>query len=256
MKIKISLVLLLFLIQPLFGDHHNEGDSPSDTVGFSPAFAVSSILDFGDFDLHTFIAAEFNSESPHVYEFQALLYYRVFRNLKAGVFYRLQMGQRHDDDWIRNDDGSWGWDDASSRLENIAGADLTPRFLLSFMPGKSWVLKTKVRYSYSFYNRNQKVLFRPELTWFLMKNRKPVWNFSAAYGLYFPLNFSDSLIYEHGPYLTISRHIGDSLILSLFGEYRTRYWSSSAEYIAAGGDYHVHEERYRAGLNLIWRTRI
>ncbi len=253
---KTILPLLLFCLFPLFSfaDHHNEGDMPVDTVGFTPSFRLASILDFGDFDFHTSISGDFNHESPDVYELQALLYYRVLKNLKAGVFYKLQMGQRHDDDWVKDAEGNWIWEDSRTRLENIAGVDLTPRMLLPFLPGRSWVLSSKVRYSYNFFNQNQKILLRPELSYFLMKDRKPRWHFSTAYGIYFPLNFSDRIIYEHGPYLTVSRYIGTDLILSLFGEYKIRYWTSSEEYIAAGGTYDVNEQKYKLGLSLIWKT--
>ncbi|HET6486076.1 MAG TPA: hypothetical protein VFH83_06630, partial [Spirochaetia bacterium] len=64
-------------------------------------------------------------------------YYRVIPNLKLGAFYRLQAGARHDDDWIQTgpNPDDWGWQDTTSRWENVLMLDASPRFLLSFLPG-------------------------------------------------------------------------------------------------------------------------
>ncbi len=251
---KISPFLFWFLLIPgfaLFGNH-----IPSSTTEFVPAFRMASLLGFGDFDLHTSLAGDFKTEAPDFYEVQALLYYRLLKHLKVGAFYSLHLGDRHDDDWVQRADSTWEWEDSGGRLESLAGVDLTPRVLLPFLPGRNWLFSQKIRYSYNFYNQEQTLLFRPELSYFLMKNRNPQWNFSAAYGIYFPLNFSDSLIYEQGPYLSLSRYLGDSLILSLFGDYRRRSWSSSRDSLAAGDSYLVTEQSYRLGTSLIWRVAL
>lgn len=258
MKKRLSVFILFFLFFILFhssADHHNEEDKPAEHIEFSPAFRLASIFEYRDWDFQLSLSGEFREESPDYYELQSLLYYRVLKHVKVGVFHSLQKGERHDNDWISEGDG-WFWRDSSDRYENLIGADITPRVLLPFLPGKNWLLSGKTRYSYNLNNDQQKILFRPELSYFHMKNRSPRWSVNTAYALYFPLNFSDALLYEHGPYLSFNFHIKQNLLLSLNGDYRLRNWSSSETFKDAGGDYLIQDQRYRLGASLIWKIDI
>ncbi|MDC7231943.1 MAG: hypothetical protein PQJ58_01830 [Spirochaetales bacterium] len=259
MKTRItSVLLLLFLIFPASrtaADHHNEEDRPSDHSELSPAFHLGLIGEYNDWDLHLNFSGEYREESPDFYEFQSVLYYRVIPNIKAGVFYSLHKGERHDDDWIW-DGEDWVWYDSTKRYEHLVGADLSPRFLLPFLPGRNWLVYGRTRYSYNFYNGDQKLLFRPELSYFHLKNRSPRWNINGAYALYFPLNFGETLIYEHGPYGNINFFLRQNLLLGLTGEYRIRYWSSSSEFRETGSEYSATEKRFSLGASLIWKIDI
>ena len=147
-------------------------------------------------------------------------YYRLHSNLKAGVFYTLQRGARHDDDWIDLDPG-WEWLDTRGRTEHVLALDVSPRFQLSFLPGRNWVLMLKTRYRYDTHGSEHTLILRPGLTYFLLVDRNPVLNLSFNYGLYFPLNFGSTLIYGHAPYVTVLWHIGPSVKLELSGTYRS-----------------------------------
>jgi hypothetical protein len=209
------------------------------------------MADFGIWDAYLGISGDFRTESPDVQTLQTGLYYRVNRNLKAGLFYSLQRGERHDDDWIRPE-GDWLWKDSSDRLESILTADLSPRFLLPRLPGRNWIITSRFRYSYNLDNNHQSLQFRPDLGYFLMKRRQPLWNFNAAYALYFPLNFSEVPLYEHGPYLAALYHYSPEVKLELSAEYRMRYWTASSEFADAGGSYTIRDDSLRLGAALIW----
>lgn len=254
-SIAISLFLLLYPALPSWADHHNEEDKPVENSEFTPAFRLASIVDYKDWDLHLSFSGEFREESADFYELQSVLYYRLFRHLKLGVHYSLQKGERHDDDWITEGDG-WFWKNSSDRYENLIGADITPRTILPFLPGRNWLLSGKTRYSYNLNNDQQKILLRPELSYFHMKNRSPRWSLSTAYALYFPLNFSDAVLYEHGPYFSLNLHMKKNLLLSLNGDYSIGNWSSSESYKNAGGEYLIHNHRYRLRASLIWKIDI
>lgn len=187
-------------------------------------------------------------------------YYRLLRNLKVGAFYRLQWGALHDDDWIGEwDTGAgawiWKWRDTQDRLEQLLILDVSPRFLLSFLPGRNWVFQLKSRYLLNTWNLQSSVLVRPELTWFLLVDRRPVLNLSLAYGLYFPLSFGESLLYEHAPYVALLYHVSPAVQLELSGSYRTLIWSTSQDVLDAGqSSYRAALGSWVVGLGLLLRV--
>jgi hypothetical protein len=183
-------------------------------------------------------------------------YYRLHRNLKAGAFYRLQWGALHNDDWIGIPGVPWDWlwRDTSERLEQVLILDASPRFLLPFLPGRDWVLQVKSRYLLNFWNLQHSLLLRPELTWFRIVDRRPVLNLSLAYGLYFPLNFGETLIYEHGPYLALLYHVSPAMQLELSASYPVRIWTTSPDVLTAGETpYQKELGRLELGLGLLLR---
>jgi hypothetical protein len=161
-------------------------------------------------------------------------YVRPLPNIKLGVFYRLQAGARHDDDWISPTAGAWEWRDTTDRLEHTLIADLSPRFLLPFLPGRDWVFMLKARYELSSHDLQQALLLRPSLTWFLMIDREPLLSLSWAYGLYFPINFGTTTVYQHGPYFELLYHLGQYLKLEVTGSWKTTVWSPSAQLLSSG----------------------
>lgn len=168
------------------------------------------------------------------YRYQALTvggYYRVHRNLKAGLFYRVQVGARHDDDWVATSPG-WGWADTSRRFEHIAMADLTPRVRLGFLPGGNWVASVKNRYGYNVSNGLQTALVRPGLTWFWIVDREPRLNVSAQYATYLSLSFGDRWWYRHGPYLNLLYHATPFLQVDATLAYESIYWTESEDFRA------------------------
>jgi hypothetical protein len=163
-------------------------------------------------------------------------YVRPLPNLKLGVFYRLQAGVRHDDDWQRTGDTGtpWAWADTTGRAEHQLVVDISPRFLLPFLPGGDWVFMLKTRYHLSSQQLLQSILVRPTLSWFLMVDRMPVLTVAAAYGLYFPLNFGTFPLYQHGPYVEVLYHLGRFVKLELTGAWKAVIWSASRELLDSG----------------------
>jgi hypothetical protein len=179
-------------------------------------------------------------------------YYRLFKNLKVGAFYRLQDGAHHDDDWVSDGIGNWGWQDTSGRLENILMLDASPRVMLDFLPGRNWVFMLKGRYMYNFFNGYQTIMARPELTYFWIQDRVPILNVSLSYEMYFPLNFGSTLLYEAYPYLTVLWHATPDVALELGGAYKTIVWSTSADAVL-GGDpsYQIYFNSFAVTLGVV-----
>jgi len=193
-------------------------------------------------------------EGPeHTFGYRALTvgsYFRPHKNLKVGLFYRLQAGARHDDDWIDLDPG-WEWQDTRDRLEHVLIADASPRVQLGFLPGRNWVATLKGRYLLNTFNLQQAILLRPGLTYFLLVDREPLLNFSFNYGLYFPLNFGSTVIYEQAPYLSVLYHLSPNLKLEATGSYKSVVWSSSQDSIEAGDSYQVTYKAFTVGFGLL-----
>jgi len=183
-------------------------------------------------------------------------YYRPLKNLKVGGFYRLQAGVRHDDDWVSNPNpsGPWLWQDTRGRMENELMLDVSPRFLLDFLPGRSWVLMVKGRYIYNTFENQQSIMVRPELTFFWLVNEEPFLDFLAAYEAYFPLNFGSTLIYESYPWIGIHYHVTPDLMLELGASYKSTVWSSSQEWLATPPNppYQVIYSRWVASFGVIY----
>ncbi|AHC16526.1 hypothetical protein [Salinispira pacifica] len=178
-------------------------------------------------------------------------YLRVIDNLKLGAFYRMQLGSRHDDDWISDGAGGWSWADSSRRLEHLIIADATPRVLLPFLPGEDWVGGVKARYLYNFHNGQQSLYIRPGLTYVYLVRRSPVFNLSLAYAAGIGLNFSSG-IYSHDLYANGLYHLSDGVKLELRLGWNRTTWETSADGREAGLDYRYSPDIFRAGAGIIF----
>lgn len=197
--------------------------------GFVELEMVSRLfLDVDDWDPMAELVGRFESEDFQ-FGYRALTlgtYYRIHENVKAGAFYRVQQGARHDEDWGVRYDGDLKRENTTDRTEQVLIADLTPRFLFDFLPGEDWVFALKNRYHFNLYNTNQSLLLRPQLTYFRIRNRQPVVNVTGAYGIYLALNFSDQLVYEHTPYLDVIYHLTDVTKLNAGVAWKTVHYAA------------------------------
>lgn len=250
------LGLLLFgplLAMPVVAEHLPE--APGGVVELENHARV--FFDLGDFDPMLELSWRFEDED---FEFRrrALMvgsYYRLIDNLKVGAFYKLQAGARHDDDWIDLNPG-WEWRDTTDRYESLLVADISPRFLLEFIPGEDWVLMVKNRYLYNTYNGEQTALVRPSLTYFHLVDREPRFNVSAAYGAYFSLNFGDTLLYRRGPYLSFLYRLSPGVLLDASVARETTTWSTSDDVQSSGeSGYTVDYSRWVLSAGVIVRVR-
>jgi len=184
-------------------------------------------------------------------------YVRLHENLKAGAFYRVQRGERHDDDWgARN--SVWEWRDTASRNEHLLMGDVTPRALLPFLPGRNWVLEIKSRYMYNFANDEQTVTVRPGLMYVLFLGGSPLLNFFIQYELYFPLNYGTRTIYEQWAYAGIIFHVSEPVQAGLYGSYGKVTWGPSDDFerLHPGEKYEITSEYLTIGLMAVIRVRM
>jgi hypothetical protein len=226
--------------------------APSGVVEFESRTAL--LMDLGRFDPLIDLEGRFEDENLE-FRYRSLTagaYIRLLKNLKVGAFYQIQQGARHDDDWIQST-GVWEWVDSRNRTEQVLILDVSPRFLLDFLPGRNWVFAVKNRYEYNTFNGQHSLLVRPGLTYFLIRNREPLVNFSLNYGLYIPLNFGETFLYEHGPYLEVLYHLNRNIKLELTGAYKTVIWSTSDAYWSWGWDnYAVPNRSFVVGLGVLF----
>jgi hypothetical protein len=240
---KLSIAAILALVPAVFAAAWHTPVAPEGVVEFGGRSAL--LMDVGRFDPLVELEGRLE-DTDHEFRYRALTagsYYRLHKNLKAGAFYRLQWGARHDDDWIETG-GTWEWEDSRDRAEQVLMLDLSPRFLFDFLPGENWVFGVKNRYMYNTFNNQHSLLVRPGLTYFLMRNREPLLTFSINYGFYIPLNFGEKFFYEHEPYLSVLYHLNRNVKLELTGAYRIVTWSSSEESLADDGFHYT--ETYKA----------
>jgi hypothetical protein len=195
-------------------------------------------------------------DEEHELRYRALTlgsYYRPHDNVKVGLFYRLQQGARHDDDWVAVG-SDWEWKDTRHRTEHVLIADVSPRFGLEFLPGGNWVFMLKSRYLFNTFNGQHTVLLRPGMTYFLLIDREPLLNVSLNYNIYFPLNFGNTTVYKHWPYLNVLFHLTQVVKLEATAAYKTVVWSTSQE--VKDSDEPGYEVDYRAfvlGLGLLFQ---
>jgi hypothetical protein len=214
------------------------------------------VVQTGSFDFMADVTGRLE-DAELSFQYRALTlggYYRPLKNLKIGAFYRLEAGVRHDDDWVSNPTPlPWSWQDATGRFENVFMLDASPRFLLDFLPGKSWVFMLKGRYIYNTFENQQSIMVRPELTYFWLVDRQPLFDFQAAYEAYFPLNFGSTFIYESYPWLGVHYHLTPEVMFELAESYKSTVWSSSQQWLAEGNSpYQVVYSRWLASFGVIW----
>ncbi len=179
-------------------------------------------------------------------------YARVHRNLKLGLFYRVQKGARHDDDWVTNNPGEWSWRDTQNRPENLLVLDATPRVKL----GASITAAFKVRYEHNFFNNHSAIKLEPELAWFCLDGLRPRATVFVRYGDYRPLNFGSGSYYERWWYLAGLWHLDETMSFGPSVAFRDVQWSTSSDFrTASGGDaYRVVRRSVVWGLTLVVRA--
>ena len=79
-----------------------------------------------------------------------------------------------------------------------------------------------------------------------------LFTFSLNYGFYIPLNFGETFLYEHEPYLSVLYHLNRSMKLELTGAYKTVTWSSSEDSLANGDTYAVNYRAFVFGFGLLF----
>ena len=228
---------------------------PAPSAGFIEFESRTSLLlDLGRLDPLIELEGRFEDEDLE-FRYRSLTagaYIRLLRNLKAGAFYRIQQGARHDDDWIEPAVDVWEWVDSRNRTEQMLILDVSPRFLLDFLPGANWVFTVKNRYRYNAFNSQHSLLVRPGVTYFLLRSREPFVNFSLNYGMYIPLNFGETFLYEHGPYLSMLYHLNRNVKLELTGAFRTVIWSTSDDSWANWDTYAVANRSLVVGFGVLF----
>lgn len=215
---------------------------------------TSLLIDLGRFDPLVELEGRFEDTNLE-FRYRSLTagaYIRILKNLKAGAFYRIQQGVRHDDDWIEPSLDVWEWVDSRNRTEQLLVLDITPRFLFDFMPGRNWVFAVKNRYRYNAFNGQHSLLVRPGLTYYLLRSREPVLNLALSYGLYIPLNFGETFLYQHEPYLSVLYHLNRNVKLELTGAYKTVIWSTSDDSWANGDAYAVPNRSLVVGFGVLF----
>jgi hypothetical protein len=254
MKItRVLLIAAIVLVVAAFSASANHiPTDPGELIEFESRTSV--LMDLGRFDPLLELEGRFE-DTDLEFRYRSLTagaYVRLLKNLKAGAFYRIQQGARHDDDWIEPSPGWWEWVDSRDRTEQVLILDVSPRFLFDFLPGKNWVYAIKNRYEYNLYNGQQSLLVRPGLTYFLLRSREPLLNFSLNYGFYIPLNFGDTFLYEHEPYLSVLYHLNRNVKLELTTAYRTVVWSTSDDSWANGDAYAVPNRSFVVGFGVLF----
>lgn len=247
---KYLFILMVFTVinLPVFSDHiPTESDTAMNIQG-----RVAVIGNVNNWNPYLEVSGRLHTSTLEI-DYGHLLagsYYRVHKNIKVGAFYMLQTGVRHDDDWVSLNPG-WEWKDTARRLENSLILDITPRYLVPWI-NKNSVTSIKFRYMYNFFNDHQTLLIKPGVNYFHLINRKPVWSASLAYSFYIPLNFSESVLYEHGPYINFIYHLSKLIKLELKTSFHFITWTTGKDSLADGDSYSINENAFNLGIGIIF----
>ena len=245
----VAAILIVFGLAPMpvRASHHliNEADPVISASAFEIHTHGRFFYAMDDFSGLVEYVGRFEDEKLE-FRYQSLTlggYFRPHPNLKIGAFYRLKLDVRHDNDWIE-DGPDWLWAETSGREEHAALIDVTPRFLLPFLPGGNWVGSIKSRYEYNFTSSQQTLLIRPGITYFWIRDREPVLNITAQYATYLSLNFGAVPWYRHGPYLSVLYHLSPNILFDVGISRLWIYWSESEQFLRDFPDQNYRENIY------------
>lgn len=242
--------LLMFVwMAPLFGDSSEDGAN----IDFDGSLRVLFLPDTGQIDPYLEVQAHAPADDGFLgySAVTAGAYYRVLENAKLGLFYRLQFGALHEEDWVWAN-GAWSWADTSSRAESVLIGDFSPRFLLPGLPGENWVLSLKNRYEYNLYNNHQGLYIRPGLTYYHMSERELKFSLGMHYGAGIAFNFGDEIFYSHQLYVQGSYVLSDPLALQLEAGWNRHNYSGES----AGRSFDFSENSISAELSLVIQPRL
>jgi hypothetical protein len=192
------------------------------------------------------------------YPYRSLMlgsYARLQRHLKVGAFYRLQYGARDNDDWVRNAQGGWAWNDTNNRAENVMIFDATPRTELKFLPGGSWVGSVKLRFERNTFNTQDVLRVEPELAWFWMNGLTPRATLFLRQETVFALNFGQSTVWQRWYYIGALWHAKPWLSLGPTAALHDERWTTSGSYeafnVKSQADYNVLFRAWVAGFTVV-----
>jgi hypothetical protein len=268
------ILVLLFISNVLWADNHLPGENLEHVVFEMELdqriFVTTPKVNFlfeahGMFENIRGDKIQFQTRS-----LRAGAYFRLFKYMKLGAFYRLQAGAIHSNDWIGEErpvgsgEWQWWWKNTIRRAEHGLMVDIIIRHPLAFLPGKSWVMEWKMGYrlngfhdDYYAQNYTQHTLnFRPGLTYFLLKTGRPILNFFLQWDLYFPLNYEPKGFYGGYVYFGILGHIARVYQLGLTIAYRKARWVTSeafANWTTTGETYKVFHRAVILGVVSILR---
>jgi hypothetical protein len=249
---KLGLGLALIALGACAASADHIPPSPSLAVAYEPLGRI--IAEVGPFNPYLEILGRWNDPSPG-FAYRSLSiggYYRPIPNLKIGAFYRLQAGARHNDDWVQSGPG-WIWQDTTERYEQLLVLDASPRFLLPH-PLEDAVVMLKSRWAYNFFDGEQSLMVRPGITYFILRDGRPLAEIAMQYAAYLALNFGERLLYAQTPYLELLYHLAPELQLSLGAGLQMRSWTTSSEVLAVTGDhYTVGSRTITLQVGLIYR---
>lgn len=235
----IRIITKLFLLLALLAPAAFGAPAPAVPRGRTAEYEASARLSgrAGRFEPLADLAGRWQFEGQRPY--RALMlgsYARAHKNLKLGIFYRLQNGARHDDDWVK-DGVNWAWRPTTNRPESVLILDATPRTSL----GGNFTGALKVRWESNFFNGQSTLKLEPELAWFWLDGLTPKATLFLRHGTYIPLNFGTHSWYERWWYAAGLWHPSTAVSMGPSVALRDTVWTGSSAYRAAsgGGSYRV-----------------
>lgn len=165
-------------------------------------------------------------ESLHYTRTNVGSYYRLHRNLKLGLFYWNEEGNRRDEDWKKIVD-QWQWKQVNQTTEHSLVLDVTP---MSETPITNLVFDWKNRFVHNLSNGRNLLRSRPGLTYLIFKDDKPMLSLFNQYEFYLPLDYGRKTVYERWIYLGGLYHFSKNILAGPYYSRRTRFWKSTDDF--------------------------
>jgi len=153
-------------------------------------------------------------------------YYKLGDGEKLGYFISRNLGKRHTNDWMMNQQTSvWEWQDTSDRTEDIVHLSYSKRFKPSLKT--PLILDLKGELEYNSYNQQQLFVFLPGINYFFLKKGIPNFSLHFSTPIYFPLNFEQNTIYKYGAYSGLLYHAQQNIQIGLNFKLLYETWTDS-----------------------------
>jgi len=172
------------------------------------------------------------------------------KGLKFLANYQANWGLRHNEDWVTKN-SSWQWQDSAARFEGEFSGGVQYRISLGL---KGLLADLRVLFSNNNYNKNNNLIIRPSLNYYLIENNQVYASFFLRYEGWLALNFAHNQLWENWVYAGFIYNFNRKFQLGFTLAYKTQEWNETTSFNTKFNEsFSITDSSIIWGINAIYR---